>query len=99
MGDYEVFFIEHVIKGEWRFERTYGQLEGKMFSSAFHFTLMFILGGLWEELVPNHFVWTIAVPLYVNWIAFTGYDFLKPWKSPILLAVLVSMPYNLIRTT
>merc|ERR1711920_25115 len=93
--DYEVFLREHVVKGEWRFERTFGRQEGRMFITILRFFFILLISVLWESFVPPSYFWMLLLPLYINWIAYLGWDFLKPWKSSICLAVIITVPYRL----
>lgn len=94
--DYDDFLKEHIVKGEWRFERTYGRLEKQMIIRFIRYLCVLFFSMVWETCVPISFFWAVALPAYINWIAYSGWDFLKPWKSPILLSMLVVLPFKFV---
>merc|ERR1712224_897786 len=96
---YGLFLREHVVKGEWRFERSHEHLEGKLFTRGFSFIFVLIVTSILESFMPSNFFWSIILPMYVNWFTYRGWDFIKPWKSPILAAIMIVLPLKSIHLT
>merc|ERR1719265_3107401 len=98
LSDYENYLRQVIVQEEWRFQRKHSRLENYFHVHFIYFVFICFLTCVWESEAPLSLLWTFFFPMYVDWFTYLKITYLMPWKSPILLAILMITPFKIIVT-